>query len=401
MEELQLERHLQLWGDNNKQIKRIIFLTAVISVALIIKVLVPYVDYSGDKRPLLDNIDVLKHDKQVVNEKIRIIEKAESTLKDVARFIEDQPWQKEKNDLIDRYKRMRLSPPAEGYSPERYQREADQTIKEIGRMLDANIALPLQRSAEETAGQHSDLARLNREISSLRRFVVDWENEYIGKQWYATISEKERAMSGLTGDLNSRLDRFSDVVEAELDNVKKAREAVDKKLAELNKQIAVDENTLEGIEEELQAILPEWLSGLVRTEQVIQLLPVVLLGAAIYVFAIGLALTRHYRVYITGKQLDEGVAHDPVMSSTWTLVRRGRLGTIQTIIAYGLFFAFSWVMLEKTVALLFEWLAIDDSKAWIGERGPWAVFLWMSRLAFVLLLAYVVAAPWRKTHRQE
>ena len=163
----------------------------------------------------------------------------------------------------------------------------------------------------------------------------------------------------------------------------------------MNKQIAAEEDVLGKLEAELQTILPQWLRGLVTTEQVLQLLPVGLLIAAMYVFYVGLSLTRHFSIYADGKEFEKSVKADPVMSSVWTLIPRGRGGTVLTVAAYILFFIVAWLLLEKAVMLLQQWLSIDASRAWIGEQNIWQGFLWLSRLAFLSLIVYVGSMPWR------
>ena len=226
--------------------------------------------------------------------------------------------------------------------------------------------------------------------------VEQWQREYIGKNWYATINLKELTMSQLSRELNQHLDRFARFVRQELTAVKRARQAVNQKLESLSAQIDTEGSKLEDIEKELQSILPEWIRGLIDTYQVIQLLPIVLLVAAAYVFVVGINLTRHYRSYITGKNFEEDITNDPAMSSTWTLIPRGSLGTVYTLVTYTLFFLVVWVLFEKSMDLLLAWLAIDSSRAWIGAPGLWEGFLWISRLVFLALIVYVCTMPWRE-----
>jgi hypothetical protein len=394
MEGFQLDRHFKLWEENNKSLKRLTFVTVVISIALIVKVLTPFVDDSGSKKPILQKIETLNAEKAVTTRKIQAIEKTESVLQDVNRFIAAQPWQKEKSDLIERYRRMNTTPSLERISPARYQDQADATMHTIGKMLREQILKPL-RNSMAAPGQAQDLGNLNNAVTTLGRFIDGWESHYIGKNWYQTLNRKEATMLDLTKELNRRLSDFSAVIEHELQSVKQAREAVNAQLQTLNSTIVSEGDKLKDIEKELQAILPTWLRGLVTTEQVIQLLPVFLLGAAIYVFYIGLGLTRHYQIYVAGKEFKQGVTTDPAMSSIWTLIARGRYGTLLTMTAYVVFFVLVWGRFEKSVGLLLQWIAIDPGKAWIASQTSWGLFLWCSRLAFIALIVYVCAKPWR------
>ena len=122
-----------------------------------------------------------------------------------------------------------------------------------------------------------------------------------------------------------------------------------------------------------------------------------LVAAATYVLVIGINLTRHFRRYIVGKQFAETLCGDPAMSSTWTLIPRGRLGTALTTAAYTLFFLASWWLFEWSIDLLQAWLAIDSSQAWIGAHAVWDGFRWFGRAVFAGLVASAWVLPWRVT----
>ena len=394
MESYQLDRHFKLWEENNKSLKRIIFLTVAISIALIVKVLTPFVADSGSKKPILDKIAALTQEKTDAARKIQVIENIEGVLGEVNRFIADQPWQKEKAALIERYQRMHANPAAAGYAPASYQQEADKTIHTIGKMLRGQILEPLRRSMQVPA-QGDALANLTNEVTTLEQFIDSWEQHYIGKNWYRTLDLKEATMLDLTRDLNRRLSEFAAVIAHELTQIKQARETATAQLEALNRTIAAEGDKLKEIDKELQAILPAWLRGLVSAEQVIQLLPLFLLGSAIYVLVLGLGLTRHYELYATGRQFTPGVTDDPAMSSTWTLIARGRYGTLLTLGAYLGFFVLVWVLFEKATGLLGEWVIIDPRQAWVASPKAWLGFRWLARLVFLALIAAACLKPWR------
>jgi hypothetical protein len=389
MNEFYMDRHFKLWEENNKQINRVVFLTVVLSLALFIKVLIPFVDFSEDKKPVIQKSGALKVEKEIANEKIDIIKNTATVLEDVNKFIDLQPWQKEKKDLIKRYKDMRESPSADSYTRERYQQEANDTINRIAELLQKNILQPLQQSTVGIMSDPDNRDALVREVDSLEQFIADWKNEYINKNWYRTIDRKDITMYQLTESLNQRLGAFSDVVKRELMTVNTAMLAADKELKTLNAKIEMEADKLQLLDDELQKILPEWLRGLIRIEQVIQLLPATLLVAAVFVVGPGVSLTRHYEIYSSGKKFTREITEDPGMSTTWTLIYSGLTGTIMTKTAYTVFIILSWLLFEESMTLLLEWLSIDASTAWISSHGFWAAFLWLSRAVFVLLLAYI------------
>lgn len=389
MNEFYLQRHFKLWEDNNTLLNRIVFLTAVISLSLVIKVLIPFVDFSSDKQPLIQVIDSLSKEKEVTNAKIEKINNTAKVLAEVNKYIAKQPWQSEKKKLISRYRTMRISPPAEGYSKKQYQQEADDTITTITELLQQNVLNPLLMSVVGEKQENHDPDQLSREIQALDQFMFDWKQENVSKDWYRTIQGKDRTMNKLTEDLNHQLNVFSRVVKAELTAVNRAKLSVDNELTDLNSKITSEADKLKILDDELQKVLPEWLRGLVRIEHVIQLLPAILVGVAVFVIAVGVKLTRHYKIYSTGKNFPEEIMLDPGMSSTWTLIHRGFIGSIQTIVAYTLFILFTWFLFEKSMALLLLWLSIDPTSAWVSNVEFWSLFVWSSRVVFVLLMTFI------------
>lgn len=396
MKEFVLARHFTLWEENNTRIRRVVFLSLVLSVALVVKVLDPFVENSEKKAPALQNIESLTDEKSVVAAKLTALERVEHVLKDVNEFIDNQPWQREKRDLIARYREMRT-----GFDRDSYQAEADATIENIANMLRESVVLPLRQGADIVDVQGGDLQQLDSEIESLDGFIADWQDEYTGQRWYDTIERKDRTMVDLSDSLNERLEEFSVFVTKELDAVKQARLQVDERLDELAGELAAESDRLKLIEKELEAILPKWLHGLVEIHQVIQLFPLLLLGAALYVLGTGVTLTRHYQRYADGKQLGTELTSEPAMSSTWTLIPRGRLGTPQTCLAYSLFFLVSWFLLEESITLLQAWLAIDASAAWVPSQALWDGFRWLSRLVFVGLIISVWYLPFHADRRHQ
>ena len=91
MNEFYIQRHFKLWEDNNKLINRVVFLTVVLSLALVIKVLIPFVDFSEDKKPVIQAIESLKIKEEAANKEIAIINKTTKVLKSVDGFISQQP----------------------------------------------------------------------------------------------------------------------------------------------------------------------------------------------------------------------------------------------------------------------------------------------------------------------
>lgn len=396
MEEYRLERHLKLWDNNNKMITKIVFLSLVLSLSLIVKVLSPFVIESEKKKPYVDAINMFKQEKVLFDEKINFIEQAMKNLVEVGHTISTKPWEVQKEKLIQRFSEMNASPPIQGYSLQDYKEVANQTIIDISNLLRLEIIQQLKFISNEADARSLELSHLSSEVSSLNGFDKEWESKYIDKIWYKTLHDKSGTMEKLTNDITDRFINIKNIVDDELNIIKQKRMTVVAKLDKLNSQIKQEERMLESIEKELEEILHEWLQGLVSIKQVIQLLPLTLLCVALYVMSAGLVLTRHYQIYADGKALSSSVKSESSMSSVWTLIHRGRFGTILTVMVYVIFFLFAWLLFEKAIELQLAWVDIDPTQAWIETLVFWNSFLWLSRLIFVGLIGYVLMLSWRR-----
>ena len=261
-------------------------------------------------------------------------------------------------------------------------------------MVRNDVVAPLRQSVK-IPNHPVDIGNLDDQVAGLEGFIDGWERRYIGKQWYDTLNRKEMTMRDLGDELNDRLNAFSAVIERELRAVQQSRTAAEQQLQALNNTIVAEEDKLAKIDEELQSILPNWLRGLVTAEEIIQVLPIFLTGIALYVAILGLRLTRHYQIFAAGAGLEPAITVDPDMSSSWTLIARGRYGTPLTLAVYAAFYLLIWVMLEKSISLLLEWISIMPSNAWIESPQFWQIYRWGSRVVLIAVLAFVCTAPWR------
>ena len=73
MDSFRLDRHFKLWEEYNRLIKRIVFLTVVLALAVLVKVLVPFVEHSEDKKPVLQKIAALEAEESEVNKRLEIL----------------------------------------------------------------------------------------------------------------------------------------------------------------------------------------------------------------------------------------------------------------------------------------------------------------------------------------
>ncbi len=91
MNELYIQRHFKLWEDKNKLLKRIVFLTVAISLALVVKVLVPFMGFSQDKKPLLKEISDLKIEIKYSEGQLKSLENTYQALTNAKLYISKRP----------------------------------------------------------------------------------------------------------------------------------------------------------------------------------------------------------------------------------------------------------------------------------------------------------------------
>lgn len=401
MEEYRLDRHLKLWDSNNKRLTRVLLLSLVLAVSLFIKVLDPFVVNTEKSKPYVEEIKKLQKLKSLDDEKFQFLVQVAKRMQDVRQVISSKPnpWEMEKDKLIQKFHDMNQNPPVNGYSRQDYYKVANKTIYDISDILRKNIIQPLKTINDEAKQRSLGFSRLSAEIEAFTNFNKAWENHYLNKLWFGTLHDKAGTMERLTRDINQHLRNIDDAVKTEMGSIITQRTSIQVKLDNLRRQIEQEQTKLAPIEKALEEVLPQWLRGLVFPNQVIQIMPLGLVCLSCYVLFTGLILTHHYQEYINGKQLNKSLFNEASMSSLWTIIPRGTLGTLQTVAVYMLAFIVMWVMFEQAMSLLLKWLSIDLSQAWIQSADIWTGFRWLSRLIFLGLISYVLMLIWRSGFR--
>jgi hypothetical protein len=269
------------------------------------------------------------------------------------------------------------------WTDEKKQEFANSTLEKVDKLF-KKILNPLLEN-QDTANLYKEL------VGSIDK----WKEDKMKIKWYSSVIRKNETLSELDEILNSLVSNFSTAIDGKLKDLVKEKNKLDRTLTANNENIIKAEKKLKSFDQEINELLPSWLRDLAPTNRVIQLLPLFLIGSAIYVLFIGLDLTRHYQIYVKGKAFSQDIVSDPSMSSTWTLIPRGRYGTIFTIAAYAIFFLLIWVLLEESVILLEKWIEIGKSGAWITDKTAWEVFRWICRLILVGVISYACIQPWR------
>ncbi|MHC5023261.1 MAG: hypothetical protein ACYTGG_05045 [Planctomycetota bacterium] len=283
------------------------------------------------------------------------------------------------------------------------QTKARESIARMTTRTRRTVIDPLQSVLHEEASGLTGVDDLERSVVDLDRTLTEWETDYAQRDdWYETVTGKETAFEALGEGLRAYRDRCRSVTEEILDRLgaEKVALTAERDLAE--EQVTDIEAEMEGIDDALQSALPAWLRGLVTIDHAIQLFSFAVL-ALLLLGCWYAARTRHHFLVVREQMRADGVDDtESAMSTVWTLVYRGPLGTMVTIAAYGLVAGAAWYFILQGAEQAQRWRAHDPQDI-IGltATGP-SLLAWFGPLvciaAFTLTLL-VLAKDFRDCRR--
>ncbi|MDY6857065.1 MAG: hypothetical protein SWO11_20635 [Thermodesulfobacteriota bacterium] len=373
------QRHLEIWKDQNKHIKRVILATLIFGFLILIRVLIPLNEKTLQIQDKVNNI----------NNEIKVLEKnneSSSKLKDsfseVRKFIQDQPWEREKENLIRKFRTLNRS--NRNTDP---QGVADKSIERIVYDLRTSIIQPLERIFVEDSAALEFFPEIRRKIDEFSSFINSWESNHLGRNWFGTISEKNIEMYRLTQDVNQRTDRLSATLNSKINSVTQKISSRQEQIEQLNKNVT---DIQEGLEEALEEILPNWLQGVIRVKHMVQLYPFLLLIMVLYAVWLSYSITRHYSFVKNYIELSKEDLSDNASASLWTLTVKSRFGILLTTLTYGLFFIIVWILFERGWRIFVQWASVADSNMLLFHLSSMRFGTWIGRLLFALLLLGIV-----------
>ena len=390
--DFRFQRHLKLWEEQSKTVKRSMFFGLLFGLLLLLKVLAPFVDISGKTGDTQNEIHELKLEQDNTAELNKTLDQLQKTLNGVEQTIRAQPWMDEKNKLIRTLREIRRRSPRGGSWPE-YQETADATIRTITEQVRDKIIQPLEESLRRSSQAREALPELSRGLDTYRVGMDEWEQEHLGKRWYKTLFEKDLEMRELTRSLKSRLDVISALIRSEQSKINTKREELAKLTNILEYDIREKESMLDKLEQEMQKILPDWLRGILSIEEMIQLFPLILLGLIVYAMGTARSLTRHHKFVVESIGLSKAERKDLSSSSVWTLTYRGRLGTALTLMTYLSFALAIWFFFEWGSILLGKWLTTNEQIAWVPSNIGFKTIEWIGRSLFVAAVTFIILSP--------
>lgn len=384
--EYQLKRHTELWEGQNKQIKRILLFGLIFAYILLVNILRPYsVRIENIKTQL--NITNTEISETVYN--IDNLDKLTNTIRSVQSIIDEQPWTKEKDNLILKYRNMNISGAP---NLDQYQWEADLTVTTIGTMVLDLVGQPFESFLKDSSFI-DDLPLLTKELNNLPEAVNDWTKQNKGRRWYLTLNQKEATIQSLTSSLADHLLDISNEIDRAASKIEVEKAQLTEQVTILKIKIEEEEEKLpETLDAEMKKILPNWIGGIITLEQMM-LYPFFIIGIVIYAIVVAFELTKHYHFMMSGFKISDDISSDTALSSLWTLTNRGKIGTIITISIYVGFIMLMWYFYEQGYILFNEWQLNETSKLF-GNTGIFAG-LWLGRAILLLLIVLVVRRPYK------
>lgn len=376
-DEFRLQRHMEIWKEQNKLIKRVIILTLIFGFLILTRVLIPF----NENYPV--HLSEYTQEKTTLQAQNKILQQLEDTVKSVQETVDSQPWKEEITKLIKIFEEI-----VTDRSLENPQTAANTTISNIAKQIRKRVVTPLKSDFEELDSKAAEgLAELSREMGILESDIDNWETNHIDRIWFDTLDRKFMAIRELGEFLNERMTSFSFLIKRETD-------IINEEIDERNDQIKDLERSIEKANADLESVLddifPGWVKVILPLEQIIQLYSLILLVVLLYVFWIIISLSRHYS-YISEKiKINHQDKTDFSTSSIWTFGGKTQSAAILTYILYILFVISIWILFEYGLSLLDEWLKVADTDRIFMNTAILQPLKWVGRIVFLVTISAVL-----------
>ncbi|MCD4806565.1 MAG: hypothetical protein K8R13_03175 [Methanococcoides sp.] len=389
--DFRLTRHTALWEEQNKRIKRTIIAGLVFGLLLLVNVLKPYSSDIDKKRDIRTEIEIYKKEKGVIENSITAIDDFKETLGAVQITIREQPWMKEKDKLIRTL--AGINERGEG-NRQRYQEEADNTVRVIGAQVNEMVVKPLNEFLPNYPRVAVLMPELYTELKTLPMTIQEWIRRYLGKRWYSTLESKMERVESLSRGLEVKLDTINNKISMEKPNLVRKRKELTQEITRMENKadIQAKKKLLKTLEARMDKIMPEWIRGLISLHQMIQYYPLIILGLVIYVLALAISLNSHYDSMAAVRKINQAAKTDPIFSSLWTLTYRGHVSTILTIASYVGFVAAMWILFEMGSDIFAKWL-IEKGEGFLGNDSL-KIIRWIGRCILAATVCFVAIKPY-------
>jgi len=314
------------------------------------------------------------------------LEAFSGTVTDVQAVFSSRPWVGEVNELKAWFR--------SGAGDMAPQDRADQTIDEIARVVETDVAQKLSvaysQAVKAAGGSTESLESLEPQIEALSG-VVESIRGLRGARWWERVDLKDETAEMVTEDLDAQLQPLSRKVQRIVEALPQKIESQRAEAEQLRSKAEVERADADAsLQAALDEILPSWIRGLITVEQMVWLYPGVIVVLVVYVLILGLSASQHFRDMADGMGLDPSSRRDPVVSSLWTMTDRGEKHTVMTYGAYLLFAVSMWVLYELGTRALIN---APSRPLPLGVSLP--TLVWIGRLTFVAAIATIVRSAVR------
>ncbi len=357
-EEFRFSRHLELWKDQNRLVKRAVLLILLFGFLILFRVLVPFAE---NTETIGQEIKAKKEAKASIEEKNNAIREIENQLAGVKQTIRQMPWMQKKEELIQTFSRLNRSGGAA-----RAQEEADKTIRAITDIVRNDIYSPLNSAIAAHPEAAAELPELRDRIDGLNRFATQWEADHIGRRWFRTLAGKNEEMLELTRDLNDRMNDLTATLSQTIRLLNQQIQAGDRKISALSD--AIDEANSQ-LKDVLDQLFPKWIKGIINVQQMTQLFPVALVVLMLYLTWLAGSVAYHYRYVADKLNFEPDDKTDVAVSSVWTLADKSRRGELLTIVLYCAIVLVVWYFFDQGMDILYWWLPMAGKEELLLDAG--------------------------------
>lgn len=377
--EFRFKRHLELWKEQNKQIKRVVIATLIFGFLVLYRVLIPFQVETENTRSIIKKIVSEKDSLEMVN--IAFTE-LKNSLKLVQKNIADRPWENEKDILIQKFWEINQT----GRSVNA-QKVADTTINNITSIINSEIIQPLEQTIISENAKAIELPELSQQIKEFSQFIKRWQSEHLNVNWFGTISAKNQAIMELTEEINQRTRSLATLLQHKVSFVKAEIKNRNEQIETLSLETINVKKELQNI---LEDLLPKWLQGIISVEQMVQLYPLFLVLLILYSAWLAYSLSRHYHFVVDQMVLTSKEKADLAISSIWTITCKGKFGQFITRTTYILYILIIWFCFEWGMLIYNNWLSIALDHIIVDSPAFSSIFIWVSRLIFMGLLVFTI-----------
>ncbi len=288
-----------------------------------------------------------------------VIEALELMQIDPARVADADSFRERDELLFERYR-------------ERITEEADEAVAAMVALARNSVIDPLIVTGERAHGRTGSdpLERFERE-------VTEWARPYRkGEGWY----EELRAEPALALELASSFETVLAAIAPDIrrESVAATGDWEEARLhsRELGEELGASIQERDALLTRGGELLPVWIGELISPSHLMQVYP------AIVCFLVLLAALSAWRAREHFLRFREGItgaqeyAQLHAVSSAWTLVRRGTLGTLWTLLLFLGCTTAAWLAFERGAGLMTEWSGLPAAQPWpfvvdLAEAMPW------------------------------